>query len=114
MIIEISNAAQQDLLDGYHFYEAQTEGLGIYFLDSLTADIDSLIIYAGIHTLHFGDYYRLLGKRFPFAVYYRVEESIIRIYAVLDCRQNPVWIRTQLVKAIADTASHPSAPEELL
>ncbi|WP_291524384.1 type II toxin-antitoxin system RelE/ParE family toxin [Acidithiobacillus sp.] len=112
MIIEISNAAQQDLLDGYHFYEAQTEGLGTYFLDSLTSDIDSLVIYAGIHALHFGNFHRLLGKRFPFAVYYRVEDSIIRIYAVLDCRLNPVWLRNQLVNAEADIVSRPSAPEE--
>ncbi|MHB1267296.1 MAG: type II toxin-antitoxin system RelE/ParE family toxin [Acidithiobacillus ferriphilus] len=112
MIIEISNAAQQDLHDGYCFYEAQTEGLGTYFLDSLTSDIDSLVIYAGIHALHFGNFYRLLSKRFPFAVYYRVEDRIIRIYAVLDCRQNPVWLRNQINNAITDTASRPSTPEK--
>jgi len=69
--IEILAEAQQDLLDGYHFYERQGAGLGEYFLESLFSDIDSLQIYAGVHASHWG-YYRLLAKRFPYAVYYRV------------------------------------------
>ncbi len=47
MKVEILDAAQEDLLDGFRFYECQSEGLGDYFLDSLFSDIDSLQIYAG-------------------------------------------------------------------
>jgi len=60
------------------------------------SDIDSLIVSAGIHAIHFGKYHRLLSKRFPFAVYYRVEEQTALVYAVLDCRQRPAWIRKKL------------------
>ena len=56
------------MIEGFRFYEAQAGGLGDYFLDSLSADIDSLRLYAGIHPLHSGQR-RLLSKRFPFAVY---------------------------------------------
>ena len=38
-------------------------GLGTYFLDSLYSDIESLRLYAGIHRLVYGDYYRLVSKR---------------------------------------------------
>jgi hypothetical protein len=75
---------------------SQENGLGDYFLDSLSADIESLKIHAGVHSKHFGKYYRLLAKRFPFAVYYRVKNKAIVIYAVLDCRRNPAWIRRKL------------------
>ena len=68
MKIKILSSASQDLIDGYWFYEKQAEGLGTYFLDSLFSDIDSLIINAGIHPLHFQKYHRMLSKRFPFAV----------------------------------------------
>ncbi len=95
MKVEILDEAQEDLLDGYRFYECQSEGLGNYFLDSLFSDIDSLQIYAGIHSVHFG-YYRLLSKRFPFAIYYRVVRKTVRVYAVLDCRRDPTWIRDRL------------------
>jgi len=95
MRIEILDAAQQDLIDGFRFYENQAAGLGDYFLDSLFSDIDSLHLYAGIHVLVFG-YHRLLSKRFPFAIYYRVNTKIIFIHAVLDCRRDPARTQNRL------------------
>lgn len=96
MKIRILGSASQDLVDGYSFYEKQAAGVGAYFLDSLYSDIDSLTVSAGIHSVHFGHYHRLLSKRFPFAVYYRVENQTALVYAVLDCRRNPAWIRKKL------------------
>jgi len=95
MKIEILDLAEKDLVDGFNFYAHQARGLGNYFIDSIFADIESIYIYAGIHTLHFG-YHRLLSKRFPFAIYYRVLQDIIRIYAELDCRRHPTWTRERL------------------
>lgn len=95
MKIRILDAAEQDLIDGHRFYERQLPGLGDYFLDSLFSDIESLHLFAGVHALHFG-YYRLLAKRFPFAVYYTLTEDVVSVYAVLDCRQDPAWIREKL------------------
>lgn len=96
MKIRILTAARQDLLDGFRFYEVQQQGLGSYFLDALFADIDSLQLYAGIHPTIEGGYHRLLAKRFPFAVYYRIENSTVLVHAVLDCRRNPAWNRKRL------------------
>jgi hypothetical protein len=62
MKIKILSSASQDLMDGFRFYEKQSEGIGIYFLDSIFSDIDSLIINAGIHPEYFDNYYRLLSK----------------------------------------------------
>lgn len=73
MKVRILSAATRDLVDGYHFYERQAPGVGAYFLDTLYADIDSLMISARVHPIYFGRYHRLLSKRFPFAVYYRVQ-----------------------------------------
>jgi plasmid stabilization system protein ParE len=97
MRIRILSAAEKDIQEGYHFYESQHPGLGWYFLDSLYSDIDSLAYFAGIHPVVFG-YHRLLSKRFPFAVYYRVVENEVVVTAVLDCRRNPSWIRERLMK----------------
>ena len=96
MKIRILPSASQDLIEGYWFYEKQAEGLGTYFLDTLFSDIDSLTIYAGIHPKYYGKYHRLLSKRFPFAIYYRVESDTALVYAVLDCRRSPAWIRKRL------------------
>ncbi len=96
MRISISEAARQDLIEGHRFYERRSAGLGDYFVASILADIESLHLYAGIHVLHLG-YHRLLTKRFPFAIYYRIEGDLVRVYAVLDCRRDPAWIRDRLI-----------------
>ena len=96
MKIKILSSANQDLIDGYKFYEEQSDGVGNYFLDTLYSDIDSLVITAGIHQKHFEKYYRLLSKRFPFAIYYKVKNNVALVYAVLDCRRSPAWIRKKL------------------
>lgn len=95
MKLELLDEAEQDIVDGFHFYERQTAGLGAYFVDSLLSDIESLHLYAGLHELH-SDYYRLLSKRFPFAIYYRMNNEIVRVYAVLDCRSDPLRISDRL------------------
>ncbi len=66
-----------------------------YFAAALAADIDSLTLFAGIHPMEFG-FHRILSQRFPFGVYYLVEGEVIRIYAVLDLRRDPAWIRRRL------------------
>lgn len=99
MRIELFDEAEQDLIDGFEFYERQEAGLGPYFLDSLFSDIESLQIYAGLHAMYFG-YYRLLAKRFPYAIYYRLfnDLDLARVYAVLDCRRSPERIAERLRK----------------
>ncbi len=95
MRIRILDEAQDDLIQGFRFYEGRETGLGAYFLDCLFSDIDSLLMYGGIHQVVYG-YHRCLSKRFPFAIYYSVEENIVHVRAVLDCRRNPLWIRKRL------------------
>jgi plasmid stabilization system protein ParE len=95
MKIEILDIAMSDIQFGQRFYEQQQEGLGAYFLDSLFSDIDALLLYAGTHQQFFG-YYRALSKRFPFAIYYRVNGQIIQVWRVLDCRQKPSRIVSSL------------------
>jgi hypothetical protein len=75
MRVQILSFAEDDLEEGYRFYESQADGLGTYFLDTLYSDIDSLGYFAGIH---------------------RVDGDVVLGLAVLDCRRNPSWIREKL------------------
>jgi len=97
--IEILEEAQEDLIQGFHFYERREPGLGSYFIDCLFSDIDSLLVYAGVHQVVYA-YHRCLSKRFPFAIYYSIEKQLVRVHAVLDCRRNPSWIRKRLKEEI--------------
>jgi len=98
MRIRILSSAVEDLYAGRLFYEKQGEGLGEYFFDSLFSDIDSLVLYAGIHPKVFG-YHRLLSKRFPYAVYYTLEADFAVVWRVLDLRRHPARIRQALKRS---------------
>ena len=88
MKIKILPSAIKDLHEGRLFYERQGEELGDYFFDTLFSDIDSLILFPEKHSKVFG-YHRLLSKRFPFSVYYKIQNDVLTVYRVLDQRQNP-------------------------
>lgn len=92
MQVRIARSAEADLLNGFMFYERQQAGIGTYFLDSLYADIDSLMLYAGLHPKPHGRLHRMLARRFPFAIYYDLRGDAATVVAVLDCRQNPASI----------------------
>lgn len=96
MQVRIARSAETDLLEGYVFYEEQQAGIGDYFLDSLFADIDALTLFAGIHPKPDRRLHRALAKRFPFALYYDVQNDVATVIAVLDCRQNPASIAKRL------------------
>ena len=73
MTIVILEDAAQDLEAGRRFYESRQSGIGDYFVESILSDLESLVLYAGIHRKHFG-FYRVLSRRFPFGIYYEFQE----------------------------------------
>ncbi|MDB6059822.1 MAG: hypothetical protein JWO95_3666 [Verrucomicrobiales bacterium] len=97
MTIVVLDSAAEDIKAGRNFYDSRESGIGDYFEESILSDLDSLILYAGIHSTHFG-FYRMLSQRFPFGIYYEIGEGIAVVYAILDMRRDPVWIREELGK----------------
>ncbi len=86
---------KKDLDRGESFYEIQESGIGKYFRDCIISDMESLYLYAGIHEKYLGAY-KLLSKRFPYAVYYIIKDNTVIVVAVLDMRRNPSSINRQL------------------
>ena len=95
MKVRVIRAAFDDLSEGRKFYDRQQPGIGAYFFDSLFAEIDSLVLYAGINPIRFG-YHRRLARRFPYAIYYRITGDEVIVFRVLDCRRDPKGIRREL------------------
>ena len=95
MKLRVLGPAIEDLAAGRAFYDLQGTGVGDYFFDSLFAEIDSLVIYAGIHPIRHG-HHRMLARRFPHAIYYKIQGDQVIVHRVMDCRRNPGWIRRQL------------------
>ncbi len=95
MKVKVLPTALEDLDRGRRFYARQSRSVGDYFLDSLFSDIDSLELYAGIHMMVF-EFHRLLAKRFPYAVYYKVVGETCIVFRALDCRQEPAKTMEEL------------------
>lgn len=95
MQVTLLKEVGMDLEQGRFFYNSIEPGIGDYFFDSLIADIESLRFFAGIHSKPFG-LFQLLSKRFPFAIYYKIDNDTVTVHAVLDMRRDPAWVRSQL------------------
>lgn len=95
MKVRIVRSALDDIAAGREFYEGQEEGVGAYFFHSIFAEIDSLVLFGGTHRIVFG-FHRMLARRFPYAVYYRIIQCEIVVFRVLDCRRSPARIRKEL------------------
>ena len=93
----ILREAVDDLDEGKSFYDFQEHGVGEYFFDCIVADIESLILYAGIHRKK-SDLFQMFAKRFPYAIYYDIVEKDAYVVAILPMRRDPAWISRQLKK----------------
>ena len=91
--------AEQDLSAAFQWYEGRRIGLGHDFLLQVDAGFRFLErtplvfpeIYRGIR--------RHLIKRFPYKIYYLVEETTVVILAVVHGGRDPQWIRKRLAPA---------------
>lgn len=82
-------AADADVVAAFGWYENETPGLGGEFLDELRAAYgriaDGSLKYRDLRS----GIRRALLRRFPYAVYFAVEESTIVILAVLHAHRDP-------------------------
>ena len=77
MTVVILEDAAEDLELGRRFYESCEAGVGDYFTESILFDLDSLVLFAGIHPIHLR-FHRMLSRRFPFGIYYDHCEPTLR------------------------------------
>lgn len=105
--VDLLDEGDLDLRSGETFYNQRMSGLGGYFVDSLLSDLSSLQHYAGIHAKYFGCY-RLISKRFPFAIYYELEERRVVVIAILDMRIKPNTIRNLVSERSTTEDTEPS------
>jgi hypothetical protein len=97
MNVDLRPEASDDLVSAAAYFNDKSDGWGDHFLDTLHSDLSDLEREAGIHAIHFGLQCKF-ATVFPFAIYYRIELSVARVYAILSCRMNPDTHRSILVE----------------
>lgn len=96
MTVSVLKTARADLSEGYWFYENQEPGLGDYFLQRIYEDLALLGSIAGIHRQLANGAHRMIARRFPYAIYYRIKLKTVEVHAIIDCRRSPEWIKQHL------------------
>ncbi len=71
-------------------------GLGDYFSSSLRADIEELKVSGGSHRIVYRQFHRSLSRAFPYGIFYTAENDLVIVFAVVDLRRDPGFIRRHL------------------
>lgn len=92
--VTLLRAAQVDIRTGARFYEEQAPGLGLEFVAEVERSIERLREYPEIGAPLRRGARKLLVRRFPYLVIYRVEQERVLVLAVGHQRRHPdFWLR---------------------
>ncbi len=86
--------ALRELEEARDWYDAQREGLGDAFVQSVDACIASICRNPEIYEVVKSPHRRAMVRRFPYAVFFEPTAETIEVYSVFHCAQNPAkWQR---------------------
>lgn len=87
---------EEDVIAGYLWYEEKGRGLGEEFLRVFYACANEIPRNALLYQKVYGDFRRRLLRRFPYAIYFRIEKSEIIVSGLFHCARDPRSIRSKL------------------
>ncbi len=94
-VLDYRAEARVELEDAYNWYEDQEEGLGEAFLDSVDGSLDRIEQRPESCAVVLKDIRRVVVKRFPYVIYYRVISSRVIVIAVFHGKRNPKQLRSR-------------------
>jgi plasmid stabilization system protein ParE len=94
----IRQSAERDLAEASEWYEHQLSGLGSRFLLSVDASLARITRIPEAYAPCFERFRRALVRRFPYGIYFFIEEKTVIVIAVLHLYSNPQRIQRILEK----------------
>ena len=88
---------EEDVIAGYLWYEDKARGLGEEFLRMFYACVNELPRNALLYQKVYGDFRRRLLRRFPYAIYFRIEGKEIIVFGLFHCARDPQTVKEQLL-----------------
>jgi len=89
--IIVQPEAEKDLRDTFSWYESHKPGLGYDFKLCIEEVLSRLTRTPNIYPTVYKQVKRAFIKRFPFGIFYVVEEKRVVILAVLHARRDPEY-----------------------
>lgn len=89
MRLRYTQRAKNDVEFAFEWYEKQRRGLGFEFLDCIEIAIKGILTFPQMYQLCYSNFRRCVIRRFPFSIFYTIEDKEIVIHSVFDNRQDP-------------------------
>ena len=86
--VAIRATAQQDLLLARDWYEQRRAGLGSEFLLAVTDAMLALEESPLRQPLYYRDFRRLMTDRFPYKIFYRVDDQDVIVFRILHAARD--------------------------
>jgi toxin ParE1/3/4 len=83
--------AEADLQNARSWYESQRTGLGDELLDEVRHAVHLLESDPERRPFYYRDFRRLLTRRFPYKLFYRVEDDRVIVFRILHAKQRHQW-----------------------
>ncbi|RLB89340.1 MAG: type II toxin-antitoxin system RelE/ParE family toxin [Deltaproteobacteria bacterium] len=90
MKLRYTRRAKDDVESAFAWYEKQRRGLGFEFLDCVEIAVKSILENPEIYRIYYSLFRGSVIRRFPFSVFYTIEDKEIVVHSVFDSRQDPV------------------------
>jgi plasmid stabilization system protein ParE len=87
--IFLDSRAEEDLDTAAHWYAEQSAELALEFLDTVGAAFGFIAQFPKSGREVSDGIRRVLTKKFPFCIYYKVEDGQVVVFAALHFRRNP-------------------------
>jgi plasmid stabilization system protein ParE len=88
--------AERDIAEAYRWYEEQRIGLGAAFLLCVEEGLAKIQRAPEAYPVVHKNVRRLLIKRFPYGIFYAVEQPVIIVLAVFHERRDPLAWRSRI------------------
>jgi plasmid stabilization system protein ParE len=89
MILRYTDRSKDDVELAFKWYERQRRGLGFDFIDCVEMSLSSILRFPEIYERCYSNFRRCVIRRFPFSIFYTIEDEEIVIHSVFDNRQDP-------------------------
>jgi hypothetical protein len=80
---------EEDVVTGYRWYEGKVPGLGDEFLQMFYRCVEGIKRNPLVSATVYHDFRRSLFRRFPYAVYFRVQGNAAIVFGVFHCARDP-------------------------
>jgi plasmid stabilization system protein ParE len=87
--VVINPKAEADLAEASAWYNGERDGLGDEFLDCADEAFEQICAMPNASRKVYLDLRRKLIRRFPYAVFYRIDNDQITVVAVYHCKRDP-------------------------